>query len=210
MNKKFERLTSIKSTTFSILILLVLVRVAFSYVFSSHLSNESDGFFINANTYIYGANNVIDMLAFVPFITVCLFLKEIILSLKNSIFRILKKEVVAVVEVPRYKIIVFVVVFCLLFLSVLCVGSVEVLDDCILIKEDIFFPKETKVYYEDLKEYDLFVYNDNDVCWGKRTERVDNTVSYDYNYDVYLGKLENNEKLLNLLSEKSGRKLMPN
>jgi hypothetical protein len=179
----------------------VLLCIAFIYIVPSYLPNKWDGLYLTNGTYAYGVNNIFAMLEVILFINLCLFGKELVRWFKKVIS---KKTYVETSKIPKYKIYVLLICVAFLLLSFASVGYVTAEDDWLIIKTSAFSASET-VTYKELAECDLFVANDNEVYWGKTTEKTPNGSSTRYVHDIYLGKLENNDRLINQIREKSGR-----
>ncbi|MBR6563601.1 MAG: hypothetical protein IKK70_06670 [Clostridia bacterium] len=178
----------------------ILLCIAFVAIVPSYLPNKWDGLYLTNETYAYGVNNIISTLEVTLFVNFCLFGTEILRWFEKVI---LKKPCVETSKIPRYKFCVLLICVAFFLLSFASVGYVTAEDDRLIIKTSAFSDSKT-VTYTELAEYDLFVANDNDVYWGETT----NGSSTHYYHDIYLGKLENNDRLINQIREKSGRALV--
>ena len=201
MNNKIQQPTKY----FSPIVKIVLC-IAFMKIITLCLPNEWDGFYLDNDSYVYGVNDIMAVFAFVLFVNICLFSSEIIAKCKQ---RFCKAQDVDTVNVPKYKIVICIISLVYLILAITSVKIITVKDDSIAIKSHML-ASENFIKYEDLKEIDLFVCDDNDVYWGKSTTVIPNGVSSHYDYDLYLGKAENVGELIEQINEKSGRQLKYN
>jgi len=200
MNNKTRHLPVTTSSIF----VKIIICIAFINIVSSHLPNGIDGIYLNDKTYVHGINDIITFIALIPVFGLCLFTKELVAKCKKCFA---KGQLDTVINISRIKVYVC-VAMCIVFLlmGISCIGYVTVNDDSLSFKKGMFF-QEKVVAYTELQDCDLFVAIDNEVYWGKTTEERPDGRSEYFDYDIYLGKLENNDRLINQIREKSGRTL---
>ena len=164
-----------------------------------YMPNKIDAIYIGENCYLYGFRSVIIQFIFVVLFNLCLFSKDLSKCL-------MKDREFKEIEIARWKIYILIIsIVVSLVLPLFFIGSISVQEDSLSIKTSIF-AKEDTVLYTELEQYELFVSGDDDVFWGAHRQNS----SIHYYYDNYLGKLQNNDKLIEQIEKKSGRSLSLN
>ncbi len=189
MKQSFVHSTKLITTAF----MVIVVTVLFLY-----LPNTVDGCFVSEFVYLHGIRRFIISVVCLLFFNVRIFFVEIMTRVykhKNINLSIAK-------DIKKFKVKVCLCAISLVFvvLSFLSINIIDFEDDGINIGTIVI---REKVLYTELEYFDLFIPDNDNVYWGKTVQDSEK----DYNYDVYLGKMQNIEQVIKCIKEKSGRQL---